>query len=370
MTGARARWFAGATVLAVLAGALLLRRETTVPSAAPSATTGSSSAARELPDPVTSSAEPEPRAEPAETSDDPRAIVASLEALGSTYAARSTRKPAPDAELERVLVKHLESEHDAVVRAALTTARVSLMTEPPQAGVVAAIVELTGKDEATSRRAAGLEALHSLRPDRRSGDVLSAFQTALDAEEPELVSLGLLALSQSGPSLAGAPEVTRTALGERVVALLGHGNPGVRGRALLVLAELPELVTEEKRFAAGKHGLLDREPYVCAQAADLLARTRKAAAIHGLIEQVRDLRAARYELRGSAGVLLHEVPGRRRVAEAALFAIQSLGETVSGAERLTLTLRDRYTDDPLVLENAEAAKAWYRSLAGRIPREP
>ena len=212
--------------------------------------------------------------------------------------------------------------------------------------------------------------MHFLRPDRRSGDVLSAFQAALDAEEPELVSLGLLALSQSGPSLAGAPEATRTALGERVIALLGHGNPGVRGRALLVLAELPELVTAEKRFASGKRGLLDREPYVCAQAADLLARTRKAAAIHGLIELVRDLRAARYELRGSSGVLLHEVPGRRRVAEAALFAIQSLGESVSGAERLTLTLRDRYTDDPLVLENADATTTWYRRLAGRIPREP
>ncbi len=370
MIGARARWFGAAIVLAVLAGALLLRREATVPSPAPSAAAASSRAARELAEPVTSTAEIEPRPEPAQTSDDPRAIVATLEALGSTYAARSTRKPAPDAELERVLVKHLGSEHDAVVRAALTTARVSLLTEPPQAGVVAAIVELMGKDKATSRRAAGLEALNFLRPDRRSGDVLSAFQTALDAEQPELVSLGLLALSQSGPSMAGAPDATRTALGERVIALLGHGNPGVRGRALLVLAELPALVTEEKRFAAGKHALLDRDPYVSAQAADLLARTRKAAAIHGLIELVRDPRAARYELRGSSGLLLHEVPGRRRVAEAALFAIQSLGETVSGAERLRLTLRDRYTDDPLVLENAEAAKAWYRSLAGRIPREP
>jgi hypothetical protein len=49
-----------------------------------------------------------------------------------------------------------------------------------------------------------------------------------------------------------------------------------------------------------------------------------------------------------------------------LFAIQSLGETVS-AERLTLTLRDRHTDDPLVLENAEAARAWYRRFATRIP---
>jgi hypothetical protein len=69
-------------------------------------------------------------------------------------------------------------------------------------------------------------------------------------------------------------------------------------------------------------------------------------------------------------VLVHEVPGRRRVAEAALFAIQSLGEIVSAGDRLRLTLRDRYTDEPLLLENAEAAKAWYLRFASRIPRQP
>jgi hypothetical protein len=288
--------------------------------------------------------------------------------LGSRYVARSRRKPAPDAELERVLVTHLGSEDDAVVRAALFSARLSLLTEPPRAGVVSAVVGRAGKDQPASRRALALEALSYLRPDRRSG-AWSAFQAALDAEEPELLSLGLLALSQSGPSVDAADEATRAALGERVTALLGHGNPGVRGRALLVLAELPALSSEGRRFEAGLHALLDGEPYVAAQAADLLARTRKAAAIDRLIELVHDLRPARYELRSSSGVVNHELPGRRSVAEAALFAVQSLGERVGGVERLPLTLRDRYTDDRLLLENADAAKRWYLRFAARIPRE-
>jgi mannan endo-1,4-beta-mannosidase len=288
--------------------------------------------------------------------------------LGSRYAARSRHKSAPDAELQRVLVTQLGSEDEAIVRAALPTARVSLLTEPLQAGVVSALVRLTGKGQPASRRAIALEALNYLRPDRRSG-ALSAFQAALDAEEPELLSLGLLALSQSRPSVDAADEVTRAALGERVTALLGHGNPGVRGRALLVLAELPALSSEKTRFAAGLHALLDREPYVSAQAADLLARTRNAAAIYRLIELVRDLRPARYELGGSSGVIIHDLPGRRSVAEAALFAVQSLGERVSGVERLPLTLRDRYTDERLLLENADAAKGWYLRFAARIPRE-
>jgi hypothetical protein len=87
------------------------------------------------------------------------------------------------------------------------------------------------------------------------------------------------------------------------------------------------------------------------------------------------LRPARYELPreglgGRSKALVHELPGRKRVAEAALFAIQSLSEALEDVERLTLTLRDRHTSDVLVLENAESARAWYRRHEARIPKTP
>lgn len=386
MIGRRARWFAGATVLAAVLAAWLLRHEKAEPAPTPAKVTAPTHAG-ELPRSAAQPTPPEPRkpeataARPAhsdaksltmlaESSDDPRVIVATLEALGTAYAARSTRKPAPDADLERVLVKHLASEDDAIRKAALATSRISLLTEEPQEGVVESLVALTGKDEPSSRRIAGLEALNFLRPDRRGGNVLHAFEAALTAEEPAIVSQGLLALSQSGASLENAPETTRATLSERIFALLGHGNPGVRGRALLVLAELPFLAEEKQRFDAGKRALLDRDPYVCAQAADLLSRVGKAAAIHSLIELVMDLRAARYELRYGAGVVLHEVPGRRTVAEAVLFAVKRLGEAQSGLEPLVLTMRDRYTNDTSIAENAGAARAWYSRNQAKIAREP
>jgi hypothetical protein len=308
----------------------------------------------------------------AETSDDPRVVEASLAAILSTYAARSTRKPGPDADLERVLVKHVKSERPTTVSAALTAARIALMAEQPREGVTSAIAELAGPESPAPRRYAALEALNQLRPDRRAAHVFAAFERALDASEPHLVSAALVALSQSGPSLEPLLEPTRARLAKRVEALLGHYDPGVRGSALLVLSELPSLVDPSVRFAAAKHALADRHAYVRARAADLLARCREPGAIHLLIEHVGDLTLARYELRGwqeldgSPGTLVHELPGRKRMAEAALFALLSLSQPLDGTSPLTLRL-GRQPSNELVLENAAIARSWYRAHQGFIP---
>jgi len=390
MIGTRARWFAGATALAAAVAAMLLFRGGDRRSPSPSAATAARFEASSPVPAAPASVAPKAPVAPggpsaasaaqslttlAENSEDPRVLVATLEALGSTYAARGTRKPRPDAELERVLVKHLASTNDAVSRAALTAARVSLLGAEPQAGVVEAVVALTHSNEALPRRAAALEALNFLRPDRRSPSVLSALAAALGAEPPELVSLALLALSRSGTSLEAAPEATRAELAGHVLRLLDHGNPGVRGRALLVLAEIPSLAPDDRRYEAGTRALLDRDAYVNAQAADLLARCGRPAAIHRLVEGVLDFRAARYELRaapgigGASGVLVHEVPGRRSVAEAVVFAMKRLGEAHAGLEPLVVSLRDRHSDDALVARNAAEASAWYLRNRRKIPRE-
>jgi hypothetical protein len=108
---------------------------------------------------------------------------------------------------------------------------------------------------------------------------------------------------------------------------------------------------------------------------DLLGRGGKPAAVHLLIEHVGDLTLARYELRGwseldgSPGALIHELPGRKRVAEAALFGIASLSESLEGSPSLKIGLGRQPTDE-LVLANAEIAKAWYRAHQQRIPSDP
>lgn len=311
----------------------------------------------------------------AETSDDPAVIAAALRETLGVYSSRSSQKRAPDADLERVLLKHLRSSDPTILGAALAAARIPLMTATPSPAITQAITESTRPERGAAERAAALEALALLRPDRRDATVLAAFEQALSAAEPELLSLALLALSQSGASLGALPEDARARLAALVVALGAHPNPGVRGRSLAVLAELTGLLSAEARFAAGRQHLADSDGYVRAQAADLLLRCREPMAIHALIDSVRDLAPARYELRGftnldgSAGVLLHVVPGRPRVADAALFAMLNLSQELPGVTPLVLTLAG-VAPESVVLQNATTAELWYRTESARIPRAP
>lgn len=310
----------------------------------------------------------------AEFGDDPRVVRGAIEALPSFFAPRSPSKPVPGADFERVLLKHLGSKNAETMSAALGVVWLSLAAEDPSPRLVGAVAAVAAPDEPAPKRAAALQALNTLRSNRRSNDVLGALELSLKAPEAHLVSLALLALAESGPSLATAAEARQEALGARVVGLSDHSDPGVRGRALLVLAALPELVDPETRIASARGHLGDEHPYVRAQAADLLARCERPEGIHDLVAHVQDLERATYVLSGwtaldgSQGSLTHQVAGRPRVADAMIFAVQSLSAALVGIDPLTVSLGGRPAPDELVRENGRDVEAWYRGNAPRVPR--
>ncbi len=318
------------------------------------------------------SAAPAGIVETLETSGDPRAIEVALRAVLSTYSSRSTRKAAPDAALERALVRHVRSDDGAVVRAALAAARVPLMTEAPSPELASAIASTIVPEQAPARRTLALEALNLIRPDRRGPPVLAAIQRSLSASEPEVVSQALFALAHSGPSFAVLSEASRAELAERVLTLGRHPNPAVRGRALFALAELALLVAAHARLEAALSHLGDPEPYVRAEAANLAGKVLEPRAIHALMAHVGDLAMARFDLafidvEGARSVAEHRVPGRERVAEAALFSILALSRRLPGATGLELTLGGTAEREAGVRENAAIVRAWYRQLAAQIP---
>ncbi|MFZ5889872.1 MAG: hypothetical protein ACOY0T_02300 [Myxococcota bacterium] len=311
----------------------------------------------------------------ADTSEDPQVIEAALREVLNVYSSRSSRKLAPDAELDRVIIKRLHAPQPSVVAAAVAAARIPLMTAKPSDAVANAVVDMASTEGSSARRQAALEALNLIRPDRRSPSVLSAFEQALSANEPQLLSVALFAIAQSGASLATLPQVNRANLARRVLELKDHADPGVRGRALGVLADVEWLVPSDARYASGERALGDAHAYVRGMAADLLFRCAEPMGIHALVRLSADLEPARYELRdfteldGRPGVLQHSVLGRPRVAEAALLAMLALSENLADVERLNLSLTNQNTDE-LVLQNAELARNWYRANAARIPRQP
>lgn len=187
--------------------------------------------------------------------------------------------------------------------------------------------------------------------------------------------------------------------------MVAHADPGVRGRALDLLAGQAWLAEPAVLAARAREGLADAHPYVRAQAADVLARMRQVPAIHRLMHLVDDMQVARYDcvgwttLDGSAGRLEHTLSGRRRVAEAALFAIRTLsaldqtagnqpaqdqaasdpGASAQHSESqyskrrdssvLVLTIGGPHQSDEDVSKNAEVAKAWYQAARARIANE-
>jgi hypothetical protein len=316
---------------------------------------------------------PESIVETLETSHDPQAIQAALSAVLTTYASRSTRKPVPGAELERALVRHVRSGSGGIARAAFAAARVPLMTDAPGAELVDAIVGAAAAGQAPARRTLALEALNLMRPNRRGAPVLAAMEQALSAAEPEVVSQALFALANSGRSLATLSQATRLQLAQRVLELGGHPNPGVRGRALFVLAEVGDLVAGEARLAMALRQLRDAEPYVRAEAANLAGRCRAPRAIHALMAHIADLAAARYDLsfvdiEGRASVAEHRVPGRPRVAESALFAILALSRELEVGKALELPLGGGVQPEARVLENVASVRRWYAEQVAQIPQ--
>lgn len=310
----------------------------------------------------------------AATSDETPVLLAALDAIGSAYASRSSRKETPDADLEKVLLKHLRSARDDVASAAFAAARVPLMMATPPDGLTRGLAELAAAGQSPRRRYATLEALDSIRPDRRALHVIETFEQALGAAEARFPSRALLALAQSGPSVASLSEPHRQRIGRRVLDLLGHADAGVRGRSLAVLAEVDALAPAA-RWESARAALKDAHPYVRGQAADLLGRAARPAAVHLLIDLVADVAPARYEISGfteiddTPGTLEHTVAGRPRVADVAQLAIVTLSSTLEGVSAPVLAPRARGEPEASLLANAEALRAWYHANAERLPRD-
>jgi hypothetical protein len=305
----------------------------------------------------------------AATSEESHVIEAALEAIELAYSPRSPRKEAPDADLDRVLLKHLHSDNPSIAVRALSAARLPLMMDRPSHDVTRALVEMAQAGNAPARRHAALEVLSSIRPHRRGSVVLEAFQEVLAAPEPHLVSLALFALEHSRRSFDADETLRSPTLGAHALELTGHADPGVRGRALSLLTELEWTLEPPAKFERALALLDDEHPYVRGVAADVLGRMGHAAALHHLVRCTDDLLPARYnlegwtELGGKPGRLAHGLPGRVCVAEVVHDAMLSLGEG-----KLELALGPRQTEES-VKENARLARAWYELAKGEIPRK-
>lgn|GEM_PF-1510235 len=322
------------------------------------------------------------------TSDEQDVVLAALDAVQAAYSSRSSKKEAPDRDLERVLRKHLASADPARAQAAFAAARIPLMAEQAGGELLGELVRIAETGPTPGLRWLALEALNLLPPDRRSPAVLESFLHA-SAEEPGLAVLALLGLSASDRSLRAAPELRQAALG-RAQALAAAQDPGVRGTALQVLVELdPQALGKGSTLA--RAALTDPHPYVRAQAAWALGRPfiGDEGDIHLLMPLTRDLAEARAVVHGPRGLDGNEletsrkVHGGRFVAEVALLAVKALAlrllpaptdpnapvpSEVRPPPRLTIGSRTSGLEQ--VQDSAALMRIWYETERDRLPPSP
>jgi hypothetical protein len=304
------------------------------------------------------------------TSEDPMVIEAALEAVQLAYSSRSESKALPDADLEKVLLEHVNSPEPRLQSAALSALRIPLMTELPSLELSRALSAELGSTSSNEKKVALLDTLNLLRPNRRPVEVTSAFEQAMMDGAPFVASTALLALIGSAESLARMTPTDRNKLGQKVVLLTESPDPGVRGRALHLLSSVDGLLPADELIRSAKGLLAHADGYVRAEAALALAKRKNMDLIPGLIALAPDLSAARYEIRGwkrldgSEGVIVHEIPGQTRVGEVALFALRDLAKSLAlkGSHEFKLLLSARSMTEAEQTENAKRADSWWTEV--------
>lgn len=317
----------------------------------------------------------------AANSENPLVVRAALAAIGSAYSSHSETVAAPDRDLRRVLVHHMSSPDPKNAELAFSAARIPLMTETPPTELVEALAGIINSDLEFVRRYRALETLNLLRPSHRIETARAALSRSLERSEPALVSLALFALAESKESLSEARDAELIELAQRVKPLLSHGDPGVRGRALQLLTEIPSLMERSELESRAITALSDGHGYVRGQALDALAASENPNLIRSFLPLTRDMAEARYDieagtdLKGEPLLLPHDIPGRRRVAEAALFALRSVraravqNGTLPGEPELMLTLGAEIPSEAALKTLADAAAAWAEKVfPGKGPR--
>jgi HEAT repeat protein len=248
-------------------------------------------------------------------SSDPRLVAAALEQAAVAEDRRWRLHP----EAGPIILTHLASA-DAAVRAAAVDASRQLMIEErveqtaTRAWISAGHQEVKGSlcriatdDPLAPTRVRAIQALSHLYNHADDPQVAAALFAALSDGDAAVVSTALGRLVDEGYRLPHRPRFV-----EAATRLLGHADPGVRGRAALLLAGVARAERVGASAAAAIEPLLaDPHPFVRAAAATAIARLGATGALAKLLPLLDDPGEARYEL----GAIVHVVPwgfARRR----------------------------------------------------------
>lgn len=296
----------------------------------------------------------------AATSSQPEVIAAALQAMAQSWSAgpQDKARPAVDQDYRAVVLARLRHSDPAVVGRAIEASVNLLSHSPPDSEALEIILEFaTG--EIPAARFEALMALSRVREFQREPRIVEAYYQGMSDPEAFVASTAILHVQFLAYDLPRREEFMA-----RAQRLLGHEDPGVRGRALLFAAGLAR---GEEREAVGLRAeamLVDPHPYVRSVAASAVAALDRKVSIPRLIRLLDDQARNTYSIQGfkrlsgESGSVPHSGSAWFKVNDAALAALQALTATM-GDDRFIYPKVDSKTVDADIARGVKEARAWF-----------
>ena len=239
---------------------------------------------------------------------------------------------------------------------------------PSPAGRYEAIAALVA--ESTSRERDRSPPRETSMASRMPPEAVAAFLTSLDASEPWVVSIALLGIESVAPQ-----HPDRATLVTRLVELVSHEDPGVRGRAARALpaAAAGQQALIDRAVAALLPLLEDASAYTKSEAMTALAALDHRPAIHLIMPMTTDSTSNVYRLRGftnllgEPGTAYHNGSQSRRLDDAALSAIRTYAAQIGGERPFGYRVPHPNFLDRDLGTAASNAGGWYRRHRAEIP---
>lgn len=300
------------------------------------------------------------------TSEDPKAVSGALQAIKNVYSADKAYKKTlkADESVDQAIIKGLKSDDPEVLHFALRSAGKALGEEPNEE-VKTILIDYVNNHDHVAARHEALDALTSLDRYAEKPEIVDVFLKAMKDDAP-VASLALFRSKYSLVSGDKGDEVKAT-----LQELLKHEDPGVRGRAIDLIAQFSRdgdaLILEK-----AEPMLKDKNPFVRASALDALSRVKDPKAVHLIMTLVDDTEKNTYDIRyenllGKQDTVHHDGSAWSRVNDAALYALKSATYRLPEEERFIYDKIDYKKVDEDIAAQAKKAKAWYEGFKKKNP---
>jgi HEAT repeats len=256
-----------------------------------------------------------------------------------------------------------ESDRRTLI-AALTAARLSVAAVPGDHPLVATLVGRT-RDRDPAIRYEVLSVLN-LRPWGSEPAVVSVFLANLGDDVPRWLVTETLAQARGQASHI----VEREPLRQRALVRVNDLDPGIRGRAALLLAALGVESSAERDLLLAL--LDDPHGFVRSAAAEALSEIGYRPAIHALLARIDDIERNTYDMEayarldGTSVVPHHAGSPYERVDDAYLWALAKLSEPLGDERFVYREVNLRWRDLDIIAASRDARK-WYEAHREQIP---